>query len=86
MTHHQPPIPDLTPTSITGTIQVQACPDHPDTEPTMPAATCTTCGRQLHVTIASTTPCGDTGPGSDFGYPPLEPCRLPAGHEGEHRA
>ena len=31
-------------------VTVQACPDHPNNEPTMPAARCGRCGRQLTVT------------------------------------
>lgn len=30
--------------------------------------------------------CGDTGPGSDFGYPPLEACTRPKGHKPPCRA
>lgn len=36
--------------------------------------------REIHLSL-----CGDTGPGSEFGYPPLAECVLPSGHDGEHR-
>lgn len=51
----QQPTPDLTGLTMTLTrIEVTACPDHPNDEPTMPAATCSVCSQQLTVRYVGT--------------------------------
>ena len=53
MTDHQQPHNITVPMTLTR-IEVTACQQHPDDEPTMPGATCSVCGQQLQVRFVGT--------------------------------